>query len=142
MSRKRSGRGPTFTGNSGSPVTKEQILQCLSEHGFDQWDASQWSKWVLTHFLPTATTSKLGRRRVKTSCGHTYSLTIYLAQAASAWQVNRWVGQVSLVAHQGRIFTLDIGPTGGYVVDHMTGGLTHFPTSESKTTRHSKNGGK
>lgn len=131
MSRNTSRPTPTFTGNSGSRVTREQMSQCRSEHGFDQWDTSQWSKWASTHFLPMATTSKLGRRRVKTSCGHTYYLTIYLGQGASAWQVNRWVGQVSLDAQPARIFTLDIGPTGGYVVDHMTGGTIRFPISAS-----------
>ena len=129
MSRKRSERTPTFTGNSGSRVTRAQMLACQSEHGFGQWEASQWSKWASTHFLPMATTSRLGRRRVKTSCGHTYYLTIYLGREASAWQVSRWVGQVSLDAQPARIYTLDIGPTGGFVVDHMTGGMIRFPIS-------------
>lgn len=130
MSRRGSGTIPLSTGSLASRGMRVSTLRCQSEHGFAAWGPSQWSKWGQTHFLPMATTSRPGRRKVKTSCGHTYSLTIYPGPDHSGWPVRRWVGQVLVDVRLGLIYTLDIAPDGGFVVDHSTGGTTHFHISD------------
>src|SRR5688500_16405938 len=119
------------TGSSASRVTRVLTLDAPPAHGSDQWESSQWSKWVSAVGL-MATTSKRVRLKGKTSSGHTYSHTIYLAQEASAWRGRQWVGQVTVGARPARIYTLAIGPSGGSVVDHFTGGAALFPRLTSR----------